>query len=104
MEARGWILGIGMGLFAYYLPLILRLVYLAALGVLFARIRSVATGMLFFAGLFMMSAPWIARYLIRDFGAQHTLYLNIFTTLCLLLQTTGLVLYVRTIPKRIADL
>ena len=47
METLNLILGIGMGFIAFYLPLILHAVFVVALGVLFAKVRSIATGMLF---------------------------------------------------------
>lgn len=99
MEAKGWIIGIGMGFYAYYFPLILKFVYMAALGVLFAKIRSAATGMLFISTVLLMSVNWIYYFVPREYNSLHNFYLNAFTTTCFLVQTISLVLFVRAISR-----
>ena len=99
METLNLILGIGMGFIAFYLPLILHAVFVVALGVLFAKVRSIATGMLFIGFLFSMSAPLIVHFLFGSSGVHLNFYVSFFNSFCVLIQTIGLVLYVCTVSR-----
>lgn len=99
VEARNWIFGIGLGLLISYLPVFLHFLFIGALGWLFNKVRSPATGILFLGSLITSAAPWVAT-IYRTSGAYPNIGIQLVSSLGVLLQTIGLVAYVRSISPQ----
>jgi hypothetical protein len=80
-----------------YAPTLLELVFLVAAGMLFAKVRSPASGFFFFGFLALALAPW-AFMLIGGTGAQSVR--PVVMVLALAAQVLGFLFYVLSVPKR----
>lgn len=89
-------LGIGTGLLIFYLPMLLHLVFIGALGILFKKVRSPATGMLFFGSIITLAGPWLAS-IFHAPQAYSNIPIQLVSALGVLLQTVGVVAYVRSV-------
>lgn len=99
LEARNWIFGIGLGLLISYLPAFLHFVFIGALGWLFNKVRSPATGILFLGSLITLAAPWVVTIYSTP-GAYPNVTIQLVSSLGVLLQTIGLVAYVHSISPQ----
>jgi len=93
VEGTSW----GIAFFVMYAPTLLELIFLAAAGILFAKVRSPASGFFFFGFLVLTLAPWAFMF-VRGTGVQSVRPLVM--VLALAAQVLGFLFYVLSVPKR----
>jgi hypothetical protein len=84
-----------LALFVIWAPTVLALIFLIAAGILFARVRSPASGLFFFGALVTTLAPW-AFNLVGN--AEYTLPLVMVFGLAV--QVLGFLAYALSVPRK----
>lgn len=96
MQTSSWIPAVIM-----YAPLFLNIVFLIATIILFAKVRSLATGLFFSGVLIATLAPWGALLLSEANLTRHAdnirMYVSVFG---FFIQTVGVLFYSLSVPKR----
>jgi hypothetical protein len=93
VESASW----GLAFFVMYAPTVFELIFLVAAGILFAKVRSPASGFFFFGFLVLALAP-LAFMLIGGTGVQSVR--PVVMVLALMAQVLGFLFYVLSVPKR----
>ncbi|HXJ51116.1 MAG TPA: hypothetical protein VNH16_06980 [Burkholderiales bacterium] len=84
-----------LALFVIWTPTVLALIFLIAAGILFARVRSPASGIFFFGALVTTLAPW-ASNVVRNM--EYTLPLVMVFGLTV--QVLGFFAYALSVPRK----
>jgi len=84
-----------LALFVIWAPTVLALIFLIAAGILFARVRSPASGLFFFGALVTTLAPWTFNLLGN---ADYTLPLVMVFGLAV--QVLGFLAYALSVPRK----
>lgn len=93
MQLVSW----ALAFFSIVAPIVLGLVFVVAAGILFARVRSVATAFFFFGLLVATLASWTFQF----GGIAHFRGMNILVTIAAMtIQIFGFLFYVLSVPKK----
>jgi hypothetical protein len=84
-----------LAFFILWAPTVLGLIFLVAAGILFARVRSPASGLFFFGALVTTLAPW-AFQLIGSSEYSRPLVM----VLALTVQVLGFLFYALSVPRK----
>ena len=87
-----------LAFFVLWAPTLLGLIFLDAAGILFARVRSAASGLFFFGALVTTFAPWVFQL---TGGSEHSRPLVM--VLGLTVQILGFFFYALSVPKKARD-
>ena len=87
-----------LAFFILWAPTLLGLIFLVGAGILFARVRSLASGLFFVGALVTILAPWAFQL---TGGSEHSR--PVVMVLGLTVQVLGFLFYALSVPRKARD-